>query len=259
MVEFVKNPRISPAKSVLNHRTVVGRQRRARTQTRIVSAAMRVFAAKGPEAAVIDDVVREAGIARGTFYNYYTRTDELLLAVSTALEDALIRSIREVIAPLEPGVERVASGVRLWLAWAQGDPIGCGFVVRSRFRGPLVEKQLASDLRDGMVAGDIAVSSVAVGRDLIVGTVLEAMQRLLGGPMPTGYLDEVAEVILRGLGVERSTVRRLLRRPVAAATRFSMPVELRVPSSPPSPPSPPRSRPAAFARGPRRPPARSGG
>jgi AcrR family transcriptional regulator len=254
----VKN-RSTPTKRALNHRTVVGRQRRERTQTRIVSAAMRVFAEKGPEAAVIDDFVREAGIARGTFYNYFTRTDELLLAVSKALEDALIRAIEEVIEPLEPGVERVACGVRSWLAWAQHDPTGCGFVVRSRFRGPLVEKRLASDLRDGLRAGDINVPSVAVGRDLVVGTVLEAMHRLLSGPVAPGYLEEVTEVVLMGLGVDRSAVRRLLRRPVPVAAQFTLPFDLRAPSSPTSPPSPPRSRPAASARGPRRPPARSGG
>lgn len=254
----MKNRSTSTTKRALNHRTVVGRQRRARTQVRIVSAAMRVFAEKGPEAAVIDDFVREAGIARGTFYNYFTRTDELLLAVSRALEDALIQAIEEVIAPLEPGIERVACGVRLWLAWAQGDPTGCAFVVRSRFRGPLVEERLARDLRDSVRAGAVDLPSVAVGRDLIVGTLLEAMHRLLGGPVPPGYLDEVAAVVLRGLGVDRPTVRRLMRRPVAAAP-FTIPGEFRAPSSSPSPPSPPRSRPAASARGPRRPPARSSG
>ena len=237
----------------------MGRQRRARTQTRIVSAAMRVFAEKGPDGAVIDDFVRAAGIAHGTFYNYFTRTDELLLAISKALEDALIRAIEEVIAPLEPGVARVAGGVRLWLAWAQGDPAGCGFIVRSRFRGPLVEERLAADLRDGLQAGDIDVPSVAAGRDLLVGTVLEAMHRLLSGPVAPGYLDEVVEVVLRGLGVDRSAVRRLLRETVPAAAQFTLPIELKAPSSPPSPPSPPRSRRAASARGPRRPPARSGG
>jgi AcrR family transcriptional regulator len=228
----VKTSRSKRSTRVTNHRTLVGRERRARTHARIVAAAMRVFAEKGPDAPVIDDFIRAAGVARGTFYNYFTRTDELLLAVSRSLEARLIRAIEAVIEPLEPGVERVASGVRFWLAWAQGDPTGCSFVVRSRFRGPLVEKQLAADLRDGLEAGDFEFPSVAIGRDLVVGTLLEAMHRMINERVPPGYLDGVATTVLRGLGVDRRSVGRLMRRPVPEPARLGLSLEIRVPSSP---------------------------
>ena len=57
-----------------DHRTRVGRQRRARTQARILEAAFEVFARKGPDAPVIDDFIQAAGVARGTFYNHFRTT-----------------------------------------------------------------------------------------------------------------------------------------------------------------------------------------
>lgn len=178
---------------------------------------MRVFAAKGPDAAVIDDFIREAGIARGTFYNYFTRTDELLGAVSRALEDQLMHAIEHAMADLDDPVERLAAGMRLWLRWARTDRTGCAFVVRSRFRGPLVEHQLAVDLQAGRAAGLLVVPDVAVARDLLVGTVLESMNRMLTVPMPESRVDEIVALILRGLGVAPRRIASLLRRPVRTA------------------------------------------
>ena len=44
---------------------------------RIIEAALRVFAEKGPDVAVIDDFIHAAGVARGTFYNHFRTTEDL--------------------------------------------------------------------------------------------------------------------------------------------------------------------------------------
>lgn len=208
-------------KPTVGHRTRVGQERRARTQTRIVAAALRVFASKGADAPVIDDFIREAGIARGTFYNYFTRTEELLVAVSRSLEDDLMQSIEAEMGDLQDPVLRLATGVRLWLSWARADRVWCAFIVRSRFRGPLVERQLTADLKGGRRAGAFVYPNVETARDLVVGTVLEAMHRIMTKRVPAAYTDGVARAILQGLGlearaIEKAMTRRLpaLRRPV---------------------------------------------
>jgi hypothetical protein len=56
----------------------------------------------------------------------------------------------------------------------------------------------------------------------LVGAVREAMARMMSGPTPPAYADEIARSILRGLGVNASSIERLL----------GMPLEFREPSSP---------------------------
>jgi AcrR family transcriptional regulator len=197
------------------HRTRVGQERRARTEARIVAAALQVFAERGTDAPVIDDFIHAAGVARGTFYNYFTHTEQLLAAVARALEDDLILAIEREMAGLTAPVERLSTGMRLWLRWAEADRQGCGFVVRSRFRGPLVERQLASDLQGGLQAGILRGIGADTARDLVVGTILAAMNRMLEQQVPSTYCDEVAAAILRALGVPPRTVARLLQAPVA--------------------------------------------
>ena len=198
---------LSPA--VVGHRTRVGIERRARTKSRIVAAALRVFADKGTDMPVIEDFIREAGVAHGTFYNYFTRTEQVLLAVSRSLEDDLMLSIEAEMRELRDPVVRLATGVRLWLGWARADPVWCAFIVKSRFRGALVERQLQADLRNGRKAGAFRFASVTVARDLVVGTILEAMSRIMTAPVPKAYTDGVAQVILTGVGLDETRIEQL--------------------------------------------------
>ena len=175
---------------------------------------MGVFAEKGLDAPVIDDFIRAAGVARGTFYNHFASVDELLDAVTRMLEDNVMRSTLVAIGEIEDPVRRFATGIRLWLSWSGSDRVGCGFVVRSRFRGPLVEEQLAADLQGGLDAGKFNFSSVEVARDLVVGTILEGMRRLMSQRVPKSYTEDLARLILQGVGLGKREVNRLMALPL---------------------------------------------
>lgn len=202
-----------------DHRPRVALQRRARTRARILAAAMDVFAEKGPDAPVIDDFIRAAGIARGTFYAYFTSTHELLEATSAWLEDGLIHSIQAEIAGTGDPVLRLATGVRLWLRWSIEDRAWSAFVVRSRFRGPLVERQLTSDLRLGLASGAISAPSVSIARDLVVGTILETMRRIVDGRVSASIPEDVTRLILRALGLNERAVGRAIAAPAPRIRR----------------------------------------
>ena len=50
---------------------------KAENRARILDAAYRVFADKGLENTRISDIVRESGLARGTFYNYFETVEDI--------------------------------------------------------------------------------------------------------------------------------------------------------------------------------------
>ena len=198
--------------SRIDHRVRVAKARRENTQARILRSALRVFAERGPDAPLIDDFVRAAGIARGTFYNYYRSTTELLEATAALLEDELIAAIEARMANLTDPLERLATGISLWLRRAEADPVWCRFVVRVRRRGPAVETSLGKDLRAGMQQGIFKIDSVEAGRDLVVGTLLEAMNRLAAGDAAPDHTVAIARSVLRGLGVNAQRAEVVLRR-----------------------------------------------
>lgn len=217
-----------PARKTADHRTRVGRERRARTRQRIVEAALGVIAERGPDAPVIEDFIQAAGIARGTFYNHFKTTEELLTATSSWLEDSLIGRIESVIGGFDDPVLRAATGMRLWLHLSRQDPVFCAFVVRSRFRGAAVERTLALDLGAGLRSGHFTAPSIELARDLVVGTIREAQARMMDVRVPATYPDEVVRLILRALLVEERRIDTLLAAPLPPVARAA---SSRAPSS----------------------------
>ncbi len=70
---------------------------KAARKTAIVSAAERLFAAKGYDGVAMDDVARESQLAKGTLYLYFDNKDSLYLAVAihgtVILKDMMARGV----------------------------------------------------------------------------------------------------------------------------------------------------------------------
>jgi AcrR family transcriptional regulator len=107
------------------------RELKLHRQEEILAAAFEVFAAHGYEAARIDDVARQAGIAKGTIYLYFRDKEQLFRAMVRSLVqkrfDAMAGSfqgtgeelLRELLSRMYSQVvrnEKVRSIVRLLIA-----------------------------------------------------------------------------------------------------------------------------------------------
>ena len=206
----------------LNHRTVVGQRRRARTEARIIEAALHVFAEKGLRGAVIDDFIKAAGIARGTFYNYFPSIGELLLATRKWLNDDLVQSIEDSISDIDDPITRFGVGIRLWMRRAASDRAWCGFVSQLRLFGtPALEKPLR-DIKRALRARQIDVPSMDAAMDLVQGAKTYAMYRMLTEPRGADHGNNIAILILQGLGVNRKTIAEIMRRPLPEFRRQPM-------------------------------------
>jgi len=62
----------------VNFRTQTGKARRAKTRARILTAAFALFDERGVERVTVEDVRAAAGLARGSFYNYFPTYEHML-------------------------------------------------------------------------------------------------------------------------------------------------------------------------------------
>ena len=65
----------------------------------ILTAAERVFVAKGYEAATVEEIAREAEFATGTLYNFFSGKEEMFLAVADHILDIMIERFEREVAP----------------------------------------------------------------------------------------------------------------------------------------------------------------
>jgi AcrR family transcriptional regulator len=201
---------VKPTRSAVDHRTRVGHERSARTESRILEAALGVFAERGPDAPVIDEFVQAAGISRGTFYNHFESVEQLLHATSEWTTREVVQAIEDALAELEGPTLRLGVGLRLFLAHAQRDPVWCRFVARVWTIGGL-ELPLR-DLEAGIRLGHFRVPSRDAAHDVLFGGMREAMLRIGERRVPAGFGDQVAELCLQTLGAEPRHIAAALAR-----------------------------------------------
>jgi AcrR family transcriptional regulator len=192
----------------------VGRERRARTEERILSAALGVFAEQGPDAPVIDDFIQAAGIARGTFYNHFQSVEELLQATSARTTRQVVETIEGALDGLPGPAQKLGVGLRLFFLHAQRKPVWCRFVARVWSLGGL--ELPTRDLDEGIRLRQFHVPGREAARDLLLGTVREALRRMGEGHTPAGFGDQMVELVLRALQAPPAEVAAVLARKLPA-------------------------------------------
>ena len=200
-----------------DHRPRVGRERRARTETRILQAALGVFAAMGPDAPTIDDITRAAAVSRGTFYNHFDSVEALLAATSKWTTRDVIESIERAIDDLRYPPLRLGVGLRLFFARAQSDHVWCRFVARVWKLGGI--RLPVGDIKAGIQARVFRASNAAAARDLLLGATRQALAHIGSGKASRYYGTHMAEMILQALGTERSDIAAALRHPLPSLQR----------------------------------------
>jgi AcrR family transcriptional regulator len=200
-----------------NHRTRVAAEKREKTRAKLLESALVVFAQKGPQA-VIDDVIAQAGMARGSFYNYFRTNEELLVAVASAISDELLLAIDPAVQLLDDPVERIARGVRLLLHAVTQFPLFGAFIARLPFptanSSLLGVRFLARDIALGVDAGRFGAIGQRIATDLVVGVVLSAANSLAQRPANAAYPKLMVGAMLEGLGIDASEAARIIAQPL---------------------------------------------
>jgi AcrR family transcriptional regulator len=201
----------------LNHRTRVAAERRERTRARLLESALLVFSQKGPQA-VIEDVIAQAGMARGSFYNYFRTNEELLAAVASEISNELLRAIDPAVQLLDDPVERIARGARLLLHAVTQFPLFGAFMVRLPFptanSSLLGVRFLTRDVASAIAGERFAGIRQRVATDLVVGVVLNGAHSIVTDPSDPGYPEAIVSAMLKGLGISVKEVARIVAQPL---------------------------------------------
>ncbi|MDH2431792.1 TetR/AcrR family transcriptional regulator [Pokkaliibacter sp. MBI-7] len=206
----------------VNHRTRVGQQRRERTRQKIVAAALRVFARMGTDAPMIEDFIAEAGISRGTFYNHFSATSELLQATIEWLSADIIESIESELSAQPSPLLRLTVGLRFWLGKAEQDLAWAAFVARPEFIKELQFEPVRRDLLEGRQSGQFSFPSERVAFDMLAGTLILAMRSYVQGQVPAGYTTDIIRITLQGLGASPASIELALAQPMPVMRRPPM-------------------------------------
>ena len=116
-------------------------------RTRILDAAIRVFAEHGNHGARVGDIAEDAGVAHGLLYHYFASKDDVLRPIFVENWGALIARFRAVEASAEPASEKLEGIAKILLRTWRNDPALVTVMVREVARSPLLQDRV-EDVRE---------------------------------------------------------------------------------------------------------------
>ncbi|MEQ8266494.1 MAG: TetR/AcrR family transcriptional regulator [Parvibaculum sp.] len=197
-------------------RAEIGQERREKTRQKLIAAAARVIATGGDKNATIDDFIQAAGVARGTFYNYFPTREDLLDALWTQVGKDPFLDIRNACAPVRDPAERLIAQAWRILMRAGEDQVWGWLIFALSGNAETVNSDLraypAPDLEAGLNAGRLHYDNPESARDLVVGTIRAGMKTQLTGQGSAAYARSLCRMILLALAVPPAEAERIVGR-----------------------------------------------
>ena len=204
------------AKIDLAKRAEIGRAKSAKTREQLLGAARSLYAQQAIESVTVEDIVREAGVAKGTLYVHFKNIEAVQMAVADELTQAFVDLLQPRRAIFKDPIERIADGCRTFLHQATLNPKWGGLVARYAWSFPTVGSAarglLADDLHQAERQGRIAGISSDLGTAIVVGIVLQVMRSASEGNVQGADVPVAVSAILQSLGVTHREATAVVKR-----------------------------------------------
>jgi AcrR family transcriptional regulator len=208
----------SAPKIDLARRAEIAAERRRRTRSTILLAAFRLIGKERGNFQRVEDFCTAAGMARGTFYNYFTGIEQLYEILADELSRDFDVAVHRVMETLPSAAARSAAAIRYYMRAAMDNPRwGWAMVHTSMGRdvfGPDVSARAKATVQEGIDSGEFTIQSAEMGKSLLLGAGLANILDIVRGRASRNYPEEVAQHILMGLGVAPERAMELARAPL---------------------------------------------
>jgi AcrR family transcriptional regulator len=186
------------------------------TRTRILDAALTVFARKGFHNSRMDEIVEESQTSKGSIYFHFPNKERLFLALVDQFADLLERRVKEAIQQEKIGINRVRVALetclttfgkyrrpaKLLLVQAVG--LGTTFENKRNEVNDRFADLIATYLQEAIDVGDIPPTDVEVVSYAWMGAIYGVIIRWVytGEPEPQRIMASLLPVLLRSVGFE---------------------------------------------------------
>ena len=192
-----------------------GAAARERTRQALLDTALRLFTERGYIGVRVEDIAKEAGVSRATFYKHFAERDEIL----ASLFDRLLGNTSDVAMPPDGGVEERVQALfddsarrmldnEILARFVYSIPIRHDAVLPGGAATPVVFSHVRAVLEEAVATGEMR-DDIAVDRAMeMLGRAFEAgLRDWAEGQVddPRTRLHELLDILFRGLAAPAAT------------------------------------------------------
>lgn len=196
--------------------------KRDRTRLLLIEAAIDVLSEQGLEGASIDDLMRAAGMARGTFYNHFQDRAELSCAVSQFIREQVYQTVVDRIPAHYNAEQTFICTAYGFLHYGLKYPKIGWSLVRIGGSSHWVTGERFARAHNALQAVLPNKEPLFLGLIYIEGVTLMVLRRLLENSISSDEADTIIQLAMRGVGIEPSHIPDLLDTAKAFITELQL-------------------------------------
>ena len=203
-----------------DHRVRVAALRREQMQQHLLFSGLMLASTNSIHELEVEDVIRQAEVSRGSFYNYFSSVP--------ALYDDLVRQLMRELAgmmdilapPSIDVVTRMASTMRMSMRLLVDYPMLGRFLTQVQWPNQKPDLDLfhniVRDVRQGIEDGRFSNMQASIGINIVIGSLIGGVHSMLLESPAAGYEDRVTHQVLRGLGIDSESAGKVSEMPLPA-------------------------------------------
>ncbi len=197
--------------------------KRLSVRQRLIDAAYAMFGRIGFEASTIAEIIEEAGVGVGSFYNHFSSKEDMAQAVFSAHVEAYGADMERIVRR-SPNVAAVTCyAYRRVIEKAEKDKVWAAFIVQLEPAMQMLDRLQRPHARIGLgigvAAGVLTVGNIEAGITAINGMEVAMVRAMLAGEISHKEAHKSVIFPLRMFGVAEAEAARLSNLSMAALRR----------------------------------------
>ena len=185
---------------------------RGNVRRALVEAALDLFSERHADGVTIDDIVNKAGVAKGSFYNYFTDRENLVRSIVNEIRDKIESEISNVNDHIDIYPLKICRAICVYIRFFFKNPAYAMFLMKNDMAVNEIIMQdvnhgLRADVRSGLKSGDINVPNADIGSLFILGIshiAIYASTQEHDEDRMASRIQQLCKLMLRGLGLEEN-------------------------------------------------------
>jgi len=202
-------------RKVQDHRVRVAAERREEMRNCLLFSAMSLASDKSIHDIDVEEIIAHAQVSRGTFYKYYASVPRLFEDLAAQLSEDISRATETVRIPRDDKSMHLA---RLIMRLLVDVPVLGKLFIQLPWLNQNSSldafQTLRRDIEQGIKEGLFEKLPVAIGLNLMIGSMIGGIHTMLLKPPSKGYEDKVVRQALVGLGLDAKAADKISTTPL---------------------------------------------